>query len=150
MVGLKGLNQNFSFLIRTTRPTRNLTQHLITAFMRPKVWKIEYVICIDYPNEHYIFKIQTLHYHLSTHQNLNALLVKRLDDFVKIPFPTRTVPVHSTYSDFGKKLVNLFFNLLGTYPLGGQCCHSTCVTLGGLRDVVSTIVAPQLILGLVI
>ncbi len=100
------LNQHLTLSIFSSGPAAHLFHQLKCPFIHPEFRKIQQTVRIENTNQVHVIKIQTLHNHLCTHQDINPLLFKLFDQHIVGSFAPHTVHIHPGNMGFGKKIPN--------------------------------------------
>src|SRR6056300_1493246 len=108
------------------------------------------MIGIDNPNQQNVFKIQSLDNHLCAYQHLYFFFDKSINNFIKAPLSTSTVPIHSSHLNLWKNRFDMLLNLLGADSFRCKGRHPTSMTLLWHGNVVTAIMTTQLLMGLMV
>src|SRR5664280_5234 len=112
MIGIKSLDNDFSWKISAATTSGNLRYQLKSSFRGSKVRHIEGSVGGDNAHQCYEREVMTFGNHLRADKNVNFPLFQRLKYFFLSSLPGSSVGIHSLNTGFRKNLFYFFFQLL--------------------------------------
>src|SRR5712691_6551707 len=106
----ESLNEHFTFDIATTGASSHLGQELKGPFAGAEIRLVQSKVCINYPDQRDVWKMQAFGDHLRAHQDVDFSDAKIAEDPSEIIFTLECIGVHTfdarMRKEFGQRLLD--------------------------------------------